>query len=491
MPSLEKVIKLTQEQYNTLASGGTVGEYTGLDSSYLYMVENMGDIIDISNGITSAIKEYIEANPSTMLKYNGYVYVPQYVDSGDTIPHYYSCLEADSEQMHSLIIDWDNLDIEDVYDYDILTLHQSIKTLNTTLSTSQSTSSSENIVGTGTINLHKIAKTGNYNDLLNKPTIPAAQVNADWNATSGVASILNKPTLGTAASLASNTWLLSTTNYTSKVKVGTSEYTPTSGVISLPAYPTDTHYTSTFTIYGGTTSVATFNQSSNMTLSIVAGDNITVTPDATNHKITISGTASATHYTSTWSVYADSTLVSTFNQSANRSITFKAGSNITLNATANSGIITISGTGDTHYASTFTIYGDSTSVATFNQSTNMTLSIVGGDNITLTKDATNHKITISGTANTTYTAQSGLSLSGTVFGHANTAITAQTTQAIYPIKIDAYGHITSYGTAVTIPTVNNATLTIQQNSTTVNTFTANASANVTANIITPQVYRYI
>lgn len=38
---------------------------------------------------------------------------------------------------------------------------------------------------------------------------------------------------------------------------------------------------------------------------------------------------------------------------------------------------------------------------------------------------------------------------------------------------------------VTIPTVNNATLTIQKNGTTVKTFTANASSNVTANITVP------
>ena len=31
----------------------------------------------------------------------------------------------------------------------------------------------------------------------NKPTIPAAQVNSDWNASSGVAQILNKPTIPT------------------------------------------------------------------------------------------------------------------------------------------------------------------------------------------------------------------------------------------------------------------------------------------------------
>ena len=42
-----------------------------------------------------------------------------------------------------------------------------------------------------------------------------------------------------------------------------------------------------------------------------------------------------------------------------------------------------------------------------------------------------------------------------------------------------------------IPTVNNATLTIQNNGITVNTFTANASSNVTANIITPQIQRFI
>lgn len=47
--------------------------------------------------------------------------------------------------------------------------------------------------------LATVATTGDYNDLSNKPTIPAAQVNSDWNASSGVAEILNKPTLATVA----------------------------------------------------------------------------------------------------------------------------------------------------------------------------------------------------------------------------------------------------------------------------------------------------
>ena len=45
--------------------------------------------------------------------------------------------------------------------------------------------------------LATVATSGDYNDLSNKPTIPAAQVNADWNASSGVAQILNKPTIPT------------------------------------------------------------------------------------------------------------------------------------------------------------------------------------------------------------------------------------------------------------------------------------------------------
>lgn len=46
-------------------------------------------------------------------------------------------------------------------------------------------------------NLATVATSGSYNDLSNKPTIPAAQVNSDWNANSGVAQILNKPTIPT------------------------------------------------------------------------------------------------------------------------------------------------------------------------------------------------------------------------------------------------------------------------------------------------------
>lgn len=47
--------------------------------------------------------------------------------------------------------------------------------------------------------LATVATSGSYNDLLDKPSIPSAQVNADWDATSGVSEILNKPNLATVA----------------------------------------------------------------------------------------------------------------------------------------------------------------------------------------------------------------------------------------------------------------------------------------------------
>ena len=60
-------------------------------------------------------------------------------------------------------------------------------------------------------------------------------------------------------------------------------------------------------------------------------------------------------------------------------------------------------------------------------------------------NATNGGLTVSG---------SPVTGSGTItIGHSNVLSSAQTTQAVYPIKIDKNGHISAYGSAVTIPTV--------------------------------------
>lgn len=56
--------------------------------------------------------------------------------------------------------------------------------------------------GTNTVSwtsLATVATTGSYADLTNKPSIPSAQVNSDWSATTGISQILNKPALATVA----------------------------------------------------------------------------------------------------------------------------------------------------------------------------------------------------------------------------------------------------------------------------------------------------
>lgn len=114
--------------------------------------------------------------------------------------------------------------------------------------------------------LATVATSGNYNDLTNKPTIPAAQVNSDWDANSGVAQILNKPSLATVATSGSY-----------------------NDLSNKPTIPTVNN--GTLTIQKNGSSVATFtaNQSGNSTANITVP---TKTSDITNDSgfITSSGT---------------------------------------------------------------------------------------------------------------------------------------------------------------------------------------------------------
>ena len=63
-------------------------------------------------------------------------------------------------------------------------------------------------------NLATVATSGSYEDLTDKPSIPAPQVNADWDAASGVSEILHKPSIPSATSdLTNDTNFVSDSNY--------------------------------------------------------------------------------------------------------------------------------------------------------------------------------------------------------------------------------------------------------------------------------------
>ena len=54
MANLQKIIKLTQQQYDILANGGTVGSYTGLNSNYIYLIQDDNEYVTVED-LTDAI----------------------------------------------------------------------------------------------------------------------------------------------------------------------------------------------------------------------------------------------------------------------------------------------------------------------------------------------------------------------------------------------------------------------------------------------------
>ena len=84
--------------------------------------------------------------------------------------------------------------------------------------------------------LSAVATSGSYTDLTDTPTIPAAQVNSDWDAASGVAQILNKPNLSTVATSGSYTDL--TNKPTIPAAQVNSDWNAASGVAQILNKPT-------------------------------------------------------------------------------------------------------------------------------------------------------------------------------------------------------------------------------------------------------------
>lgn len=97
--------------------------------------------------------------------------------------------------------------------------------------------------------------------ILNKPSIPAAQVNSDWNAVSGLPLILNKPALASVATTGAYSSLTGTPTLAAVATTGA--YSSLSGTPSLATVATSGNYTDLInkpTIPSGT--VTSFSASS-------------------------------------------------------------------------------------------------------------------------------------------------------------------------------------------------------------------------------------
>lgn len=192
--------------------------------------------------------------------------------------------------------------------------------------------------------LATVATTGDYDDLLNKPTIPAAQVNSDWNAVSGVAQILNKPSLATVAT--------------------TGAYSDLTGTPTIP-----TVNDATLTIQKNGTNVATFtaNSSSNATANITVP---TDTNDLTNGAGYIKGITSSDVTTALgYTPYSDANP---------NGYTSNVGTVTSVNNTSPDGTGNVSLTIPTVNDATITVTQNGTSVGSF------TLNQASGDTIALT-----------------------------------------------------------------------------------------------------------
>lgn len=131
-----------------VANGLTIANAT-FDGSKPLTIGTSGEHIEIMGGSAASPNRV-----SIGLKY------------GNLMPSSYNKVTTDG---YGFVIDGENVNY--------LTSHQSIKSINTNNTAAQTVNASEAIAGSGTINLHKVAKTGSYNDLLYKPTIPAAANN--------------------------------------------------------------------------------------------------------------------------------------------------------------------------------------------------------------------------------------------------------------------------------------------------------------------------
>lgn len=260
----------------------------------------------------------------------------------------------------------------------------------------------------------------------NKPSIPAAQVQSNWTQTTSTAVdyIKNKPILGTAAAkdVAS-----SGNASTSQVVMGNdtrlSDARNAADVYSWAKASTKPSYTAS--------EVGLGNVGNYKAVSVVANQGLTDTEKANARANIGAGTSS---FSGNYNDLSNKPTIPTVNNA------------------------------------TLTIQKNGTNVQTFtaNASSNVTA------NITMSKSDVGLDNVGNFKAVSTVASQG---LSDTEKSNARANIGAGTSSFS-----GSYNDLTN---KPTIPTVNNATLTIQKNGTDVKTFTANASSNVTANITVP------
>ena len=285
--------------------------------------------------------------------------------------------------------------------------------------------------------LATVATSGSYNDLSNKPTIPAAQVNSDWDAASGVAQILNKPSLATVATTGSYNDL------TDKPSI-------TPELVEMS--------------YGESNAWAKFIAAYNAHCIVYCRASSNANP------------ATGSQTRKAFMAYVN-------NAENPTQVEFQYYRSVSSHTDAQQG------------DQVFIYLLTSASGGTWSVTTRDAFSkVVAGTN--MTSSYSNGAITLNATQPTVPTKTSDLTNDGSdgtsTYVEADQLATVATTGAYSDLSgtpslaaVATTGDYDDLTNKPTIPTVNDATLTIQRNGTNVQTFTANASSNVTADISVP------
>lgn len=302
--------------------------------------------------------------------------------------------------------------------------------------------------------LATVATSGSYTDLTNKPTIPAAQVNSDWNAASGVAQILNKPSLATVAT--------------------TGDY---DDLIDKPTIPTVNDATLTITQNGTSVGAFTANASSDATIALTdttytAGNGIDITNDEISVDTSVVATQTDLGNYVTLGTNQNITGEKTF--VGNKRIKFKGtASNSKCGFTSfdqnngETGFLEVEGVSTASKKVRLGCYDNAGGNARDNYVGFQYYNTkpVGGGTVSYNLVCPPQYRGISGTNSFAY-------------------IPVDFTDGTTTVRAGVDGVLDLSSLIPAAPTVNDATLTIQHNGTNVQTFTANSSTNKTANIET-------
>ena len=446
-----------------------------------------------------------------------YLYIPEYCsgyvihkyDDGSSAEFYfqnaygYYYYEGNSEDIKNTSVQ----DILDEADWNSYVVDSNLRMINTTNTSALTPQASESLVGNDLLNLHKISKTGSYNDLLNKPTIPTVN--------NGALTIQGNGTA--AATFTANQSGNSTLNI--KGSGGTTVTKSADGEITISSTAPGADNNQTVKV-GDTTFGA------NDAVGFVAGTNITsITADTSAKTITInakdttysdattsaSGLMSSSDKTKLNGIAtgAEVNVQSDWNVTDSSSDAFiknkpslgtAAPKNFTTSVTQNSADLVTSGAVWTAidnlpdpmvFKGTLGTGGTITTLPAASASnTGFTYKVITAGTYQSLVCKVGDVVVSNGTAwvlipagDTDTDTWRNVKVNGTeLLG------TAISTGAVN-FKNGSNVTISGSGNDITIsasqPTVNNGTLTIQKNGTQVATFTANQSGNSTANITVP------